>query len=191
LKLKGGVIISQRNNFNKIIMKNVKFLLFAAGGLVMTSCGSMHKMKTMTDIINSKSGTSTQGTAKFSQAGNMVTMNMNVYKLTPGIHAVHVHEFGDCSSTDAKSAGGHWNPSKDDHGKWGSEHFHMGDIGNLVADKNGTARLVFKTDKWCLGCSDDSKNIVGKSIVIHSGKDDYMTQPTGNAGGRVGCIEIK
>jgi Cu-Zn family superoxide dismutase len=191
LKLKGGVIISQRNNFNKIIMKNVKFLLFAAGGLVMTSCGSMHKMKTMTDIINSKSGTSTQGTAKFSQAGNMVTMNMNVYKLTPGIHAVHVHEFGDCSSTDAKSAGGHWNPSKDDHGKWGSEHFHMGDIGNLVADKNGTARLVFKTDKWCLGCSDDSKNIVGKSIVIHSGKDDFMTQPTGNAGGRVGCIEIK
>ena len=172
-------------------MKNFKFLLFATGALLVTSCGSMKKMTTMTDTINSKSGTNTQGTAKFSQNGKMVTMDMNVYKLTPGTHAVHVHEFGDCSSTDAKSAGGHWNPSKDDHGKWGSEHFHMGDIGNLVADKNGTARLIFKTDKWCLGCSDESKNIVGKAIIIHAGKDDFMTQPTGNAGGRVGCVEIK
>lgn len=169
-------------------MKNLKFLLFAAGGILLTSCGTS---KTMTDTINSKSGTSTQGTVKFTQNKNEVTMDMNVYKLTPGTHAVHVHEFGDCSSTDGKSAGGHWNPSKDEHGKWASEHFHMGDIGNLVADKNGTARLIFKTDKWCLGCSDDSKNIVGKAIVIHAGKDDFHTQPTGDAGGRVGCVEIK
>ncbi|SEG18227.1 superoxide dismutase, Cu-Zn family [Halpernia humi] len=169
-------------------MKNLKILFVAASGILLSSCGTS---KTITDTINSKSGTDTQGTAKFSQKGKMVTMDMNVYKLTPGTHAVHVHEFGDCSSADGKSAGGHWNPSKDEHGKWDSEHFHMGDIGNLVADKNGTARLIFKTDKWCLGCSDASKNIVGKSIIIHAGKDDFKTQPTGNAGGRVGCVEIK
>ena len=116
---------------------------------------------------------------------------MNVYKLTPGIHAVHVHEFGDCSSSDGSSAGGHWNPTTEDHGKWGEGAHHKGDIGNLEADQNGTARLQFSTDKWCLGCSDSSKNLIGKSIIIHAKADDFTTQPTGNAGGRVGCIEIK
>lgn len=169
-------------------MKNIKFLVIACTGILVTSCGSS---KTLTETINSKSGTETQGTVKFTQEGKMVEMDMNVYKLTPGTHAVHIHEFGDCSSSDAKSAGGHWNPSKDMHGKWDSQHFHMGDIGNLEAGKDGSARLIFKTDKWCLGCSDTSKNIIGKAIVIHSGKDDFHTQPTGDAGGRVGCVEIK
>lgn len=183
-------------------MKNLNFLLFAAGGLLITSCGSMKKNmdststtmempKTMTSKILAKSGTATQGTVKFTQEGDKVVMDMNIYKLTPGTHAVHIHEFGDCSAVDAKSAGGHWNPAKDDHGKWDTAHFHMGDIGNLNADMKGTARLVFKTDKWCLDCSDTSKNIIGKSIVIHDDKDDFKTQPTGNAGGRVGCVEIK
>jgi len=118
-------------------------------------------------------------------------MNLKVTNLTPGVHAVHVHEKGDCSAPDASSEGRHWNPNKDDHGKWGTEHFHMGDIGNLVAEQNGKATLTFKTDKWCLDCNDKSKNIIGKSIIVHADKDDFQTQPTGNAGGRVGCVEIK
>ncbi|TXF76401.1 superoxide dismutase family protein [Chryseobacterium sp.] len=163
-----------------------KISLLVCGAAFAVSCST-----TKTYTINSKSGTDTQGTAKFSQTGKNVEMDLNVYKLTPGIHAVHIHEKGDCSAADASSAGGHWNPSKNDHGKWGAEHFHMGDIGNLTANKEGTARLVFKTDKWCLNCADESKNIMNKAIVIHAGKDDFMTQPTGNAGGRVGCVEIK
>ena len=156
------------------------------GALLAASCTATKNYK-----IESKSGTKTQGTANFVQKGKQVTMDVNVYKLTPGIHAIHIHEKGDCSAADGSSAGGHWNPSNNDHGKWGSEHFHMGDIGNLVADKEGTARLIFKTDKWCIGCSDESKNIVGKSIIIHAKHDDFRTQPTGDAGGRVGCVEIK
>ncbi len=141
--------------------------------------------------INAKSGTQTQGTAEFKQSGKMVSLDLNAYKLTPGIHAVHIHEFGDCSSADGASAGGHWNPTHEMHGKWGKDEHHMGDIGNLMADKDGTARLTFKTDKWCLGCSDETKNILGKSLIIHADKDDFQSQPTGNAGGRVGCVEIK
>lgn len=167
-------------------MKITTISMFIGGAFLLASCTTTKNYK-----VNSKSGTNTQGTANFMQKGKMVEMDLNVYKLTPGIHAVHIHEKGDCSATDASSAGGHWNPSNNDHGKWGTEHFHMGDIGNLVADKDGTARIVFKTDKWCLGCSDESKNILGKAIVIHAAKDDFKTQPTGNAGGRVGCVEIK
>ena len=167
-------------------MNATKLSLLACSAILAVSCTT-----TKNYTINSKSGTETQGTAKFVQTGKNVEMDLNVYKLTPGIHAVHIHEKGDCSSTDGSSAGGHWNPTNHDHGKFGSETFHMGDIGNLNADKDGTARLLFKTDKWCIGCKDETKNIVGKSLIIHAGRDDFKTQPTGNAGGRVGCIEIK
>ncbi|UQB67942.1 superoxide dismutase family protein [Epilithonimonas zeae] len=166
-------------------MKNL--LLIGIAGLALASCKTVSKQY----IVRPKSHTLTQGTANFTQKKGKVEMDLSVFKLTPGLHAVHIHEFGNCSATDASSAGGHWNPSKDDHGKWDTEHFHMGDIGNLEADKNGQAQLVFSTDKWCLGCDDPMKNIIGKAIVIHAGVDDFHTQPTGNAGGRVGCVEIK
>lgn len=161
-------------------------LTAVSAAVILTSCGT-----TKTYTVLGKSGTETQGTAKFTQTGKTVKLDLNVYKLTPGYHAVHIHEKGDCSSADATSAGGHWNPSKDQHGKWDTEHFHMGDIGNLIAGSDGVGRIIFKTDKWCLGCDDASKNIVGKALVIHAAKDDFHTQPTGNAGGRVGCVEIK
>ena len=166
-------------------MRNLGLTAVSAA-VILTSCGT-----TKTYTVLGKSGTETQGTAKFTQTGKTVKLDLNVYKLTPGYHAVHIHEKGDCSSADATSAGGHWNPSKDQHGKWDTEHFHMGDIGNLIAGSDGVGRIIFKTDKWCLGCDDASKNIVGKALVIHAAKDDFHTQPTGNAGGRVGCVEIK
>lgn len=167
-------------------MKLQKLVLLTGFALFAASCGTTH-----TYTINAKSGTQTGGTAKFTQKGDEVVMKLDATNLTPGIHAVHIHEKGDCSAADGTSAGGHWNPAKDDHGKWGAEHFHMGDIGNLVANQNGTATLIFKTNKWCLDCADESKNIIGKGLIIHEDKDDFHTQPTGNAGGRVGCVEIK
>lgn len=167
-------------------MKISKLSMLVCSAVFAVSCST-----TKSYMVNSKSGTDTQGTAKFTQTGKNVTLDLNVYKLTPGLHAVHLHEKADCSAADGTSTGGHWNPSHNDHGKWGAEHFHMGDIGNITADKDGTARLVFKTDKWCIGCTDESKNILGKGLIIHAGVDDFHTQPTGNAGGRVGCVEIK
>ena len=142
-------------------MKNI--ILLAIAGLGLASCNCVTKVAT----VQAKSNTSTSGEIKFAQKANTVTMDINVSKLTPGLHAVHIHEMGDCSATDASSAGGHWNPEKSMHGKWEGEHFHMGDIGNLNADTLGNATLTFKTDKWCLGCDDPAKNIIGKSIVIH------------------------
>ncbi len=167
-------------------MKILALSSLAGAALLMTSCTTTKNL-----VVTPKSGTDTQGTAKFTQTGKNVELDLNVYKLTPGLHAVHIHEKGDCSAADGSSAGGHWNPTSDDHGKWGHDEHHMGDIGNLNANKEGTARIVFKTDKWCLGCGDETKNIIGKSLIIHASEDDFKTQPTGNAGGRVGCIEIK
>lgn len=168
-------------------MKPIFLLGILGAAIAVTSCSTQNKHYT----IYPKSGANTQGYVDFSQKGKEVTMKLNVYNLKPGEHAIHIHEKGDCSATDGSSAGGHWNPAGAQHGKWETEHFHMGDIGNLKADASGSAQLEFKTDKWCIGCSDESKNIIGKAIIIHADKDDFHSQPTGNAGGRVACIEIK
>ncbi len=166
-------------------MKNLSIITIVAFSLI--SCATTKKSY---DIL-AKSGSKTNGTITFSQKGNLVKMVITANNLTPGLHAVHIHEVGDCSAPDASSAKGHWNPMSQMHGKWGAEQHHNGDIGNLDADANGIAKLTFNTDHWCIGCSDPSKNIIGKAIIIHAAKDDFTTQPTGNAGGRIGCIEIK
>lgn len=166
---------------------NLKTITLLGGFALFTvSCGA-----SKTYDIMPKSDTKTAGTVSFTETNGEVTLKIKASNLTPGIHAVHIHEKADCSAPDATSTGGHWNPSKNDHGRWGGEHFHMGDIGNLTADAKGNAELTFTTDKWCLDCVDESKNILGKGMIIHAAADDFQTQPTGNAGGRVGCVEIK
>lgn len=138
--------------------------------------------------LESKSGSSVSGSAVFSQEDNVVTMIAVVGGLTEGTHAIHIHEKADCSSADGTSTGGHWNPTNQPHGKWGSpEGFHKGDIGNLTANANGKATITMTTDKWCIGCGDPAKDIIGKAIIVHEGTDDFKTQPTGAAGGRVSC----
>lgn len=104
--------------------------------------------------------------------------------------AVHIHEHGDCGDM-GKNAHGHWNPTNETHGKWGSEHFHRGDIGNVKLDGNGNGSLEMTTDLWSVGGNDSTKNILNKALIVHGGVDDYTTQPTGNAGNRIGCGVIQ
>lgn len=136
--------------------------------------------------LESRSGSSVSGKAVFHAKDGKVTMEIEVEGLTPGEHAVHLHEKGDCSAPDATSAGGHWNPTAEAHGKWGTAPYHHGDIGNLVAGADGKAKLEFSTDLWSIG-GDPAHDVVGHAVIVHAGVDDFKTQPTGNAGGRVAC----
>ncbi|MCO6496545.1 MAG: superoxide dismutase family protein [Chitinophagaceae bacterium] len=104
--------------------------------------------------------------------------------------AVHLHEHGDCGEM-GNNAHGHWNPTNSEHGKWGSEQFHRGDIGNVSLDADGNAKFQMQTDLWAVGGEDSTKNIVNRAVIVHGGVDDYVTQPTGNAGNRIGCAVIK
>jgi Cu-Zn family superoxide dismutase len=138
--------------------------------------------------LESKSNSSAYGKLIFNEENGIVTLEAKFMGLEPGTHAVHIHEFADCSSPDGKSAGGHWNPTFESHGKWGDENgYHKGDIGNIEADEKGLAKLTMQTDEWCIGCGDESRDILGKSIIVHQGSDDFVSQPTGNAGGRISC----
>ena len=147
--------------------------------------------RTMTVTMEPKSGSKVKGDITFTQKGNKVIMVSHLSGLTPGEHATHLHEKGDCSSPDGKSAGGHWNPNNMQHSKWDSpKGYHMGDIGNLNADSDGNATLTFETEEWCIGCDDTTKNIIGKGVVVHQGVDDFTSQPAGDAGDRVSCGAI-
>ena len=137
-------------------------------------------------MIEGRSGSEMTGMAIFTETDGSVTVTLEVEKAPPGIHAAHLHEFGDCSSPDGKSAGGHWNPTTMDHGKWGGDHFHLGDLGNIEVDENGNGSLTLTTGLWSLGTGDDN-DIVGLGIIVHAAEDDFTTQPTGAAGGRIGC----
>ncbi|NAW50099.1 superoxide dismutase family protein, partial [Elizabethkingia argentiflava] len=123
-------------------------------------------------VILPKSDTSTGGKVSFKQKANTVMMDIAVTGLTPGEHAVHIHDKADFSAAESTSTGGHCNPSGNDHGKWEYEHFHMGDIVNLTADVKVNGDLSFITDKCCRGCIYVSKNILIVGLIIHSGADD-------------------
>ncbi len=138
--------------------------------------------------LEAKSNSNVSGNVVFTEENGTVAMTAILSGLKPGSHAIHLHEKADCSSDDGKSTGGHWNPTSEPHGKWGaSEGYHKGDIGNFVADENGNGTITFTTDQWCIGCGDPNKEIMGKAIIVHEGTDDFTTQPTGAAGGRVSC----
>lgn len=142
-------------------------------------------------ILSPKSGSNTNGTVLFTENDGQVTLELVMNRLSQGTHAIHIHEKADCSSEDGKSSGGHWNPTFENHGAWGSKDgYHKGDIGNFLADKNGNGSITFSTDQWCLGCDDDTKNLVGKAVIVHQGTDDLISQPSGAAGARISCVGI-
>lgn len=147
--------------------------------------------KTLTVQMMSKSGSDVQGTVTFTQEDDEVTMMADFSGLSEGEHAIHIHENADCSADDGTSAGGHWNPTDENHGKWdSSDGYHRGDIGNMTADADGNATMEFTTDEWCIGCDDEKMNIVDHGVIVHSGADDFTSQPSGAAGSRVSCGEI-
>jgi len=146
---------------------------------------------TATAKMEAASGSDVTGEAKFTDEDGKVRFELTVDNLTPGEHAVHLHEKGDCSAEDASSAGGHWNPTMKPHGKRGDgTSYHKGDIGNMNVGQDGKGTMNLTVEGWSIGGA-DSTNVVGKSVIIHEKADDFTSQPSGNAGARLSCGVIK
>lgn len=149
------------------------------------------EVKSIKFQMEPKSDSGVSGEVTFTEENGNVVMKAMLAGLTEGEHAIHIHEKADCSSADGKSTGGHWNPTFQPHGKWNAEEgYHKGDIGNFVADADGNATVDFATKEWCIDCDDETKNIVGKAVIVHQGVDDYTSQPSGAAGARIACTGI-
>jgi len=130
-----------------------------------------------------------KGTAQFVETDGGVEITINVEGLKPGDHGWHVHEKGDCSAPDAKSAGDHFNPENHKHGAPDAEEHHAGDFGNLTAGKDGKATTTFTMKGVTL--SEGPTSLINRALIIHEKKDDLKTQPSGNAGARFACGVIK
>lgn len=142
--------------------------------------------------LTAKSGSYLRGEAFFVEENeneNEIAFGINIENVTPGAHAVHIHENGDCSAADASSAGEHWNPTNEAHGKWGEAPFHLGDIGNIEVGEDGQGTLSLTTDLWTLQSGDHS--VLDKAVVVHAGADDFRTQPAGGSGEPIGCGVIE
>jgi len=171
------------------MIRNLKTLVYLAmpALLCFTSCKDDPSASAS---IVAKNDSGVTGTVTFTDKDGVIEMKAEIEGASEGDHAIHIHAIGDCSAEDGTSAGGHWNPTNEDHGTWGEAPFHRGDIGNINVGSDGKGSISRETDLWCLNCADDTKNVVGKAIIIHEGPDDFSTQPTGAAGPRIGCGEI-
>lgn len=141
--------------------------------------------------LASASGSLVSGRLVLVPMGTGVHLTGEVGGLQPGSsHGFHIHEKGDCSAADGSSAGGHFNPAAQPHGRAGHGAHHAGDADNLVADGNGVARVDMHLDGVTLGDGGPA-DIAGRAIVVHAAADDYRSQPAGNAGARVACGVIR
>jgi superoxide dismutase, Cu-Zn family len=160
--------------------------VFASVAMAKAPAKTKAAAKTATANVDGKTGSTLTGKASFTEKGKEIVFKLDVEKAPAGEHAVHLHEKGDCSAPDAKSAGGHWNPTATPHGQWGHDGHHLGDIGNFTVGADGKGTITLTTDKWSWGTGQPN-DIAGKGIIVHEKADDFKTQPTGNAGGRIGC----
>jgi Cu-Zn family superoxide dismutase len=133
-------------------------------------------------VIHGLGTNKVHGMVTFTQKGKDVMVEGKVMGLTAGKHGFHVHEFGDCSSADGLSAGGHFDPEHQPHGGPHSQKRHVGDLGNITADDSGTA-VVRITDSVVQ--LNGPHSIIGRSIIVHAKEDNL--KDIASAGARIGC----
>jgi Cu-Zn family superoxide dismutase len=160
--------------------------------LALSASAAMHKNKGVEVDFKTSDGQDA-GSALLTPAGNGVKVKLDLKGLPEGEHAIHVHVSAKCDGPDFKTAGGHLNPDSKEHGTKNPKGPHAGDMPmNLQVMADGTDHVSFVTQSISL--KKDAKNSVfangGTAFIIHEKADDMMTDPTGNAGGRIACGAI-
>ncbi len=135
-------------------------------------------------VVHALGNHKVSGKVTFTQKSDGVEIVGEFTGLQPGEHGFHVHEFGDCSMADGKCAGGHFNPAGEPHAGPDDAQRHAGDFGNIKADGQGHATYK-RTDKIIK--LNGPNSIIGRALIVHAKPDDLKTQPSGDAGDRVGC----
>ncbi|WP_077602143.1 superoxide dismutase family protein [Oceanobacillus sojae] len=170
---------------NKWTMMTALAMLFLLSG-----CLLPHENSEMVEMYNADGDR--VGTARLNETDGGVAVTIEVEGLSPGFHAIHVHEYGKCEGPEFSTSGNHFNPDGKEHGLLRTDGAHLGDLPNIEADEDGNvqeelviAEATLKKGKNSLITND------GTSLIIHDGVDDGMSQPAGNSGNRIVCGVIK
>jgi len=160
------------------MMKIISILLCFA---LLSCANKSSKNQSLIAVIQDFSTNKNLGYVSFTELQNgAVRVKVKLSGLKAA-HAFHIHEFGDFTDENAKTAGSHFNPYKKKHGSPNHEH-HMGDLGNILADHNKKVDVEFLDYAIKLR---GKNSILGRSVIIHEKADDFVTQPTGGAGARI------
>ncbi len=145
-------------------------------------------------VIAGLDGSGVSGTAVFREADGAVRVRIALDGLAPGEHGFHVHEGESCgpdsTGTAGGAAGGHFNPLASPHGAPSAPppDRHAGDLGNVTANAEGVATGVVVDSVLTLT---GPTSAIGHAVVVHAGRDDLTSQPSGDAGARVGCGVVR
>jgi Cu-Zn family superoxide dismutase len=155
--------------------------------LALTACaGHSPPPLRATVALEPRSGSNVSGRVELAESKGQLRAHVELTGLEANSeHGFHVHEKGDCSAPDASSAGGHFNPFGTAHGHAGIPPHHAGDLPSLIADSRGRVNADLVLEGLTLGAGTTS--IAGRSLVVHRDRDDFTTQPAGNAGPRLAC----
>lgn len=117
------------------------------------------------------------GTVKLYPRGKQVLVVVEICglpKSETGFFALHIHEGTSCDGSGFSDSGGHFNPKNLPH------PCHAGDLPNLLCS-HGSAFMAVMTDRFTIS------QVLGKTVIIHSGPDDYRSQPSGDPGKKIAC----
>lgn len=153
------------------------FLLAASGARAETATANLSA---------TVQGSPVSGVVRLEEKDGSLFVSAQFQGVPAGKHGFHIHENGACGD-EGKAAGGHFNPEAAPHGllhKDGFSGAHAGDFGNVEIGADGTGTLEATLPG--LNLTEGPLNVRGKAVILHEKEDDF-SQPTGNAGGRIGC----
>ncbi|WP_217586323.1 superoxide dismutase family protein [Lentibacillus saliphilus] len=132
------------------------------------------------------------GSAVLTQKPDGVLIQLEATDLPPGKHGFHIHEKGVCEPPTFETAGGHFNPTNAKHGFDDPEGPHAGDLLNIEVDEDGTVSTETLANMVTLKSGQKNSLLDGEgtALMIHSKPDDYVSQPSGDAGERIACAVI-
>lgn len=130
----------------------------------------------------------TMARATASEIGDSVRVRVEAMGMRAGAYGAHVHTTGRCDAPDFASAGPHWNPTGQQHGKNNPQGMHKGDLPNLAVGTDGRGSFEVTIPRASLaGAPNPLLDSDGAAVVIHAAADDYRSDPSGNSGGRIAC----
>lgn len=137
-------------------------------------------------VIHPTEGNQVHGLVHFDRTSGGMRITAELHGLPPDTtHGFHIHEYGDCSAADASSAGGHYNPGHHRHAGPHADEHHAGDLGNIKSDADGDASLNLTVRD--ISVDGRHNPVLGRAVIVHAGADDLKSQPSGDAGDRIGC----
>jgi len=129
------------------------------------------------------------GTLTLTDTTGGIAISGRLVGLAPGEHGMHLHTIGRCDPPTFESAGSHWNPTSRQHGTENPQGPHFGDLPNVSAGSDSIAvvQAAITRGGSLRGAPDMLLDADAATVIIHSARDDYRTDPSGGTGGRVAC----